>query len=98
MKTVRTHNPTLSEFKRNSGKFLQKLKETGAPLVLSVNGSSAIVVQDAQSYQRMLDEVDRLETIEGIRKGLEDVEQGRTQPAAEACAEIRRKFKLRRNA
>ncbi|WP_435008216.1 ribbon-helix-helix domain-containing protein [Tundrisphaera lichenicola] len=38
---------------------------------------------------------DEAETLEGIRKGLADVEAGRTQPLAEAFAEIRRELGLK---
>jgi predicted transcriptional regulator len=35
------------------------------------------------SYQCMLDTLDYTEAVEGIRRGLEDVEAGRTRPASE---------------
>ena len=37
---------------------------------------------------------DEAETLEGIRRGLEDVDAGRTQPLAEAFVEIRRDLDL----
>ncbi|WP_152053964.1 hypothetical protein [Tautonia marina] len=37
------------------------------------------------------DEVERKATLEAIREGLADVEAGRTRPAREALAELRRK-------
>jgi prevent-host-death family protein len=41
---------SLTEFKRNTTEFLQRLKETKHPLVLTVNGKAELVVQDAESY------------------------------------------------
>jgi predicted transcriptional regulator len=35
------------------------------------------VVQDAASYQRLLDQFDELQTLEGIKRGLADAQAGR---------------------
>lgn len=82
---------SLSNFKRNTAEFMQQMKETGQPIVLTVNGKAELVVQDAESYQKLLELVDRLETIAAIREGLEDMKNGRTRPAEEVFEEIRRK-------
>jgi prevent-host-death family protein len=50
---------SLSNFKRNTPEYLKQMKETGRPIVLTVNGRAEMVVQDAGSYQRLLDLVDR---------------------------------------
>jgi prevent-host-death family protein len=49
----------LTDFKRHTPEFLRQLRESGHPLVLTVNGKAEIVVQDAKSYQRLLDLVER---------------------------------------
>ncbi len=82
---------SLSNFKRNTAEFMQQMKETGQPIVLTVNGKAELVVQDAESYQKLLELVERLETIAAIREGLEDMKNGRTRPAEEVFEEIRRK-------
>ena len=66
----------LSEFQRSAKAILAKLKETKAPIVLTVNGKAAAVVQDAESYQQLLDRSCLLESIAGIRKSIEEFEQG----------------------
>ncbi len=81
---------SLTDFKRNTAEFLRKLKETGRPQVLTIGGRAAIVVQDAASYQRLLELIDRAEAIDGIRRGLEDAARGRTKPAAQVLAGLRR--------
>jgi prevent-host-death family protein len=85
---------TLTNFKRDSSKYLARLRKTGEPLVLTVNGKAEVVLQDAASYQRLMEEMDRLETLAGVRRGLEDVAAGRTQPMREALQELRRKHKI----
>jgi prevent-host-death family protein len=64
---------SLSDFKRKTPEFIERLEETGEPVVLTVNGRARLVVQDAASYQRMLELVRQAETIEAIREGLEAV-------------------------
>lgn len=89
---------SLTDFKRNTPEFMKRLVETGQPLVLTINGKAELVVQDVESYQKMLELLDRAEAIEGIRRGLEDVKHGRTQPIDEAFEEIRRKHNIPRGA
>lgn len=70
----------LTEFKRNTTEFLAQLKETGQPVVLTINGKAEIVVQDAKSYQRLLDLAGRLETIQAVKEGLASMERGEGRP------------------
>lgn len=85
---------SLTEFKKNTPDFLKQLKDTGEPVVLTVNGKAELVVQDAASYQRLLDLAEESKVLEGIRRGLADVAAGRTQPLADAFADIRRDLSL----
>jgi PHD/YefM family antitoxin component YafN of YafNO toxin-antitoxin module len=70
----------LTDFKRNTAAFLAQLKQTGHPLVLTINGKAELVVQDAKSYQRLLDLAQRLETIQAVREGLASMERGEGRP------------------
>lgn len=85
---------SLTDFQRNAKAHLKHMKESGRPLVLTVNGKAALVVQDAESYQKLLDLVERAEAIAGIKRGLEDVKHGRTRPLKDALADLRRKREL----
>jgi prevent-host-death family protein len=48
---------SLTDFQRNARKFLARIQESGQPMVLTVNGKAAVVLQDAESYQAMVDEL-----------------------------------------
>lgn len=87
---------SLTEFKLNTPDFVRQLKDTGEPMVLTINGKAALVVQDADSYQKLLDLAEKAKVLEGTRRGLEDVRAGRTRPLAEAFADIRREPNLPR--
>ena len=62
---------SLSTFKRNTNELINQMKETGNPLILTVNGKAELVVQDAASYQKILDYIKQLETIIERKKELE---------------------------
>jgi prevent-host-death family protein len=48
----------LSDFQRNAKEFIAQLQQSHKPIVLTVNGKAAIVIQDAASYQELLDELE----------------------------------------
>ena len=85
---------SLSDFKRNTIDFVRDMKESGKPVVLTVNGRSELVVQDATSYQKLLELVDRLEAIEGIRSGLEEADRGEGATLEEFDEKMRRKYDI----
>ena len=71
---------SLSTFKRDSNKVMRQMKKTKEPVVLTINGKAAVVVQDAEGYQTLLDLKERSETIEVLRQRLASLKskQGRT--------------------
>src|SRR5215472_9646088 len=87
---------SLTTFRRRSGDFMKQLKKTKRPVVLTVKGKAAAIVQDAEAYQRLLDIAARADAEEGIRQGLDDVAHGRTRPARDVFDEIRRKHGISR--
>jgi prevent-host-death family protein len=87
---------SLTTFRRRSGDFMRQLKKSKRPVILTVNGKAAAVVQDAEAYQRLLDIAARLDAEEGIRQGLGDAKKGRVRPAREFFAEFEAKHGLSR--
>ena len=88
---------SLSDFKRNTGELVGRMEASGEPMVLTVNGKAKLVVQDAASYQKLIESIDYSEVVKGIRRGLDDVKEGRTKPARQAFSEICKKHGIRRN-
>ena len=66
----------LTEFKRETLRFVARLKETGRPSVLTVNGKPSVVVMDAAAWQDMQDQIDYAQTVAGIREGLDQARAG----------------------
>ena len=72
---------SLTSFRRRSGDFMKQLKKSKRPVVLTVNGKAAAVVQDAEAYQHLLDLAAHADAEEGIRQGLENAKEGKLRPA-----------------
>jgi prevent-host-death family protein len=83
MLDITTDIQSLTTFRRRSGEFIKQLKKSKRPVVLTVNGRAAAVVQDAEAYQRLLDIAAGADLDEGIRQGLNDLKKGRRRPARE---------------
>lgn len=87
---------SLTTFRRRSGDFMKQIKKSKRPVVLTVNGKAAAVVQDAEAYQRLLDVAASADAAEGIRQGVEDARKGRIRPAREFFEEFEAKHGLSR--
>lgn len=91
---------SLTTFRRRSGEFMKQLKKSKRPVILTVKGRAAAVVQDAEAYQRLLDIAAAADAGEGIRQGLEESRLGLGQSAREFFPQfedvIRRKYGLSR--
>lgn len=79
----------ITDFKRNTKHFLTRLRKTGLPEVLTVDGRGEVVVQDAAAYEQLLELVERAEAMLGIQRGLEDQKQGRTMSLQQAGNKLR---------
>jgi len=84
---------SLSDFKRKTSEFLKRLKRTGHPLVLTINGRAEFVVQDANAYQQILE---RVETLEALQRSFADVNARRAKPARDVFRRLRRKHGIPR--
>jgi prevent-host-death family protein len=80
---------SLSNFKRNTSEFLAQLKETGQPVVLTINGKAELVVQDTASYQRLIEMAEKAERMEALQASIEDMRAGRLIPVEAMLAEMR---------
>jgi prevent-host-death family protein len=72
---------SLTTFRRRSGDFMKQLKKSKRPVILTVKGKAAAIVQDAEAYQHLLDIAAYADAEEGIRQGLKDAKTGKTRRA-----------------
>jgi prevent-host-death family protein len=77
---------SLSNFQSNTPEFLRQLKETGQPIVLTIDGQAEIVVQDARSYRKLME---RARDLEISQRAVAEMKSGLGRPAGEMLAEMR---------
>jgi Antitoxin Phd_YefM, type II toxin-antitoxin system len=51
---------SLTDFHRNTKDHLKRLRQTGRPELLTINGKAEVIVQNASAYQRLLDSLEKL--------------------------------------
>jgi PHD/YefM family antitoxin component YafN of YafNO toxin-antitoxin module len=71
---------SLSDFQRNAKDHIRRLKRSGKPAVLTVNGEAEVVVQSAAAYQELLDARELLDSIRAMSRGLEQAKRGEGRP------------------
>jgi prevent-host-death family protein len=86
---------SLTDFKKNTSEFVNQLKQTGEPVVLTINGKAELVVQDAAAYQKLRQVAEEARVVEGIRQGIDDMNAGRTLSLDEFKEQARTKRGIR---
>jgi hypothetical protein len=84
----------LSEFSQHSGEVVEQLKASGTPLVLTVERTAEVVVQDLASYRRLVEAAERSDAIAAISQGLEDIRAGNGRPYEDVLQDLRRKYDI----
>jgi len=82
---------SLTDFQRNAKSLIGKVKMSKNPLVLTVNGRPEVVVQDAETYQSMVERLREMEDLAAIQEGLAQADAGDSRPAREVFAELKQK-------
>jgi prevent-host-death family protein len=83
---------SLTTFKRNSSGLMKRMKKTGRPLVLTVNGKAEAVLLDAAAYQEV---AGHLEVVASVRRGLVQARRGVGRTADEVFDELEREGSTR---
>lgn len=76
MLNIRQDIHSLTDFKRHTVDFVKQLKKGRRPLVLTVNGRAELVVQDAESYQKLLEMTESFAAVSAVQEGLAQAERG----------------------
>jgi PHD/YefM family antitoxin component YafN of YafNO toxin-antitoxin module len=62
---------SLTEFRQNTKGFVDQMKASGSPLVLTVNGRAEIVVYESTGFQTLLDRLEAAESeVQKLREQL----------------------------
>lgn len=79
----------LSAFRANAAGFLDQVRSTKRPLVLTQHGRSAAVVMDVDQYEALIEEI---EVIRDIREAKAELVRGEGIPHEEVVAELRERL------
>jgi len=58
---------SLSDFVRNSKAHVARLKETGTPEVLTINGRAEVVMLDTATYENLMERLQNAESVASLR-------------------------------
>ncbi|HEY3780839.1 MAG TPA: type II toxin-antitoxin system Phd/YefM family antitoxin [Fimbriimonadaceae bacterium] len=89
-----TNIHSVTDFTRNAKTYIDQVKESKEPIALTVNGNAEVILQDANSYQQLMDEVERSRFIAAIREGEKAVREGRVYSSEEVFADLKTKLGL----
>lgn len=79
----------VSDFSRKPAEIIQRLKQTKRPEILTVNGSAAVVIQDAQAYEETME---LLDSIQHIAAASEEFDQGKGKDVKLVFADLRKRL------
>jgi PHD/YefM family antitoxin component YafN of YafNO toxin-antitoxin module len=82
---------SLSFFKQKTGDVIKHIKSTKKPTFLTINGNVELVIQDAESYQKMIDDMN----VAKILNALDCVKKGDVVQLEEGLEKIRKKHKIK---
>ena len=85
---------SVTDFTRNAKAYIQQIRTSRSPMALTVNGDAQVVVQDAETFQSMVDEIERGRFAAAVRASEADVRAGRVQDLEEAFFHIRSELGL----
>jgi prevent-host-death family protein len=79
---------SLSRFKRSTSELLERIKKTGNPLVLTINGKAELVVQDAAAYQQLLEQAEKVDEMLFLARSKADIEARRVRDTRKAIKSL----------
>ena len=90
---IQTQNiHSLTDFQRNASEHIKRLKDSGLPEVLTVNGRAELVLQTADAYQALLNRLEFYESAAVITRGLQEIEMGKALSIDEFDRHMRSKI------
>jgi hypothetical protein len=91
MLEVKKDRPAEERSDPTTAQYVDCREREGRPITLKIDDRPPLVVEDERAYQMLWELIDRIETIEAVREGLREVEEGRTIPLEELDRRLKRK-------
>lgn len=80
----------LSSFRSNLSTYVEQVKKTKRPLVLTQNGKSAAILLDVDHYENLLD---KIELMEELQKSAKDIKAGKVKDHKTLMKELKDRVK-----
>ena len=77
-----------------TAQYVDRMEREGRPITLRIDDRPPLAIADKRAYQMLWELIDRIETIEGVREGLAQMERGEGRPLEEVVEDIRKKHRL----
>ena len=88
----------LSDFLRHDKAHVALLKENSEPEVLTINGQAELVVLSAAAYEKMMTELETVENLNAIHRGMLEAQRGEGIPGHELIRRLRGGKRVRKSA
>ncbi len=89
LKPTRDIQP-VTEFRAKAAQFIEQVRETGEPVILTQHGRSAAVLLDVESYETLLDE---LALLRDVRDADAQVAAGKGRSHAAVAKKLRARLR-----
>jgi hypothetical protein len=91
MLKVKPNQPQAAKPAVSTARYVDEAHVAGRSIELRIDGRPPLTVDDPRSRRLLWQLVERLETLEAVREGLEQVRQGRTAPLDAVDRNLRKK-------
>jgi prevent-host-death family protein len=78
----------ISDFRQNTAAVVARVKETGAPTILTINGRPELVLIDSERYQQILEKEEYWANVKKINRALAGVRAGNVMSWEQGMAEF----------
>ena len=76
----------LDDFLSDPNSYVSRLRETKTPETLTIAGGPGLIVQDAESYGVLMEELEKARFVESLRRAHQNYAEGRSIPLGEVEA------------
>ncbi|MDR1026871.1 MAG: type II toxin-antitoxin system Phd/YefM family antitoxin [Rickettsiales bacterium] len=85
----------ISDLRHSAAEIMKYAEESQRPVAITKNGRVRSVLIDCDAYQKMLDDQETMAVLHSIRRGMDDIENGRYLPADEFFSKFEKENGIR---
>lgn len=86
---------SMTDFKRDTLRWMRRIRKTGRPGVLTVNGQAEAIVMDVKAYREFMEQIERASVLDAVHRSAKEIDEGLGLPAVETLRAMRPRRKHR---